>query len=234
MPFSVNTSKILNIDGGTEILSENEKKPFYRRNWFWITILSIIAVVSTTTYLANNFYYQDEADQANLEQRKDQAERKQAEKNPSLVAKYDSIKTGKKGYSQKNVIQLLGNPTETQTMDKRGREIIVTWNKVNNSNQVMIQITFFKDIAKSKSIQGLDIDREKSLTLADYEKIENGDNYNHVISVLGDPDDYSDINGVRTLTYVSDLAEADPSQNASIDIKLSDNQVIAKAQVNLK
>lgn len=230
--LSVNASKILNIDGGVTML--NEKKPFYKRNWFWIMIFSIIVVVSTTTYIANNSYYQGEADQANLEQRKDQAERKQAEKNPSLVAKYNSIKTGKNGYSEKNITSLLGNPTETQTMDKQGKEIIATWNKTVTSNQVMIQITFFKNIAKSKSIQGLDIDRENSLTLADFNKLKNGDSYNRVINVLGDPDDYSDINGVRTLTYVSDLSEADPSQNASIDIKLSDNKIIAKSQVNLK
>lgn len=232
--LSVNTSKILNIDGGINILNENEKKPFYRRNWFWITILSIIIVVSATTYIANYSYYKDEADQANLEQRKDQSERKQAEKNPSLVAKYNSIKTGKNGYSRKVITNLLGNPTETQIMDKKGKEITATWNKTDNNNQVIIQITFFKNIAKSKSIQGLDIDRENSLTLADFNKLKNGDNYNHVISILGDPDDYSDINGIRTLTYVSDLAEADPSQNASIDIKLSDNKIIAKSQVNLK
>lgn len=234
MLLSVNTSKILNIDGGINILNENEKKPFYRRNWFWITILSIIIVVSATTYIANYSYYKDEADQANVDQRKDQSERKQAEKNPSLVAKYNSIKTGKNGYSRKVITNLLGNPTETQIMDKKGKEITATWNKTDNNNQVMIQITFFKNIAKSKSIQGLDIDRENSLTLADFNKLKNGDNYNRVISVLGDPDDYSDINGIRTLTYVSDLSEADPSQNASIDIKLSDNKIVAKSQVNLK
>jgi len=109
-----------------------------------------------------------------------------------------------------------------------------TWNITNNNNKITIQITFQKNKATSKSIQGLDIDRKKLLTLEDYDKLQNGDNYNRVLNVLGDPDNFSDSNGVKTLTYESDLAEADPSQDATIRIEISNNEIISKSQTNLK
>lgn len=215
-------------------MSENERKPFYKRNWFWITILSIIVVVSATTYVANYAFYQDKADQTTLRQRKSQSLKKKAEKSPSLITKYNSIKTGREGYSKRTIYKLLGNPKESQLIDPEGQIENVTWNGTDNNNEVMIQITFEKNKAQAKSIQGLDIDRENSLTLVDYNKIADGDGYNRVIDVLGEPDDYSDMNGIRTLTYVSDLSELDPTQNASIQIKLSNNQVISKSQINVK
>ncbi|WP_334333365.1 DUF3862 domain-containing protein [Companilactobacillus sp. HBUAS59544] len=213
-------------------MTENEKKPFYKRNWFWITIISIIVVVSATTYVANYSFYSDKADQISSEQRKNLKSQEKAEKSPSLITKYNSIKTGNKGYSKKVIYKLLGNPVETQVQSNEISN--VTWKGRADESTVTIQITFENGHAVSKSIQGLDIDREKTLTLADYQKLNIGDSYNRVVNLLGDPDDYSDINGVRTLTYVSDLSELDPTQNASIQIKLSHNQIVAKSQTNLK
>ena len=213
-------------------MTENEKKPFYKRNWFWITIISIIVVVSATTYVANYSFYSDKADQISSEERKTLKEQQKAEKSPSLITKYNSIKTGNKGYSKKVIYKLLGNPVETQIQSSTISN--VTWKGTADQGNVTIQITFENGHAASKSIQGLDIDREKTLTLADYQKLNVGDSYNRVVNLLGDPDDYSDINGVRTLTYVSDLSELDPTQNASIQIKLSHNQIVAKSQTNLK
>lgn len=213
-------------------MTENEKKPFYKRNWFWITIISIIVVVSATTYVANYSFYSDKADQISFEERKTLKEQQKAEKSPSLITKYNSIKTGNKGYSKKVIYKLLGNPAETQIQSSAISN--VTWKGTADQGNVTIQITFENGHAASKSIQGLDIDREKTLTLADYQKLNVGDSYNRVVNLLGDPDDYSDINGVRTLTYVSDLSELDPTQNASIQIKLSHNQIVAKSQTNLK
>lgn len=213
-------------------MTENEKKPFYKRNWFWITIISIIVVVSATTYVANYSFYSDKADQISFEERKTLKEQQKAEKSPSLITKYNSIKTGNKGYSKKVIYKLLGNPAETQIQSSAISN--VTWKGTADQDNVTIQVTFENGHAASKSIQGLDIDREKTLTLTDYQKLNVGDSYNRVVNLLGDPDDYSDINGVRTLTYVSDLSELDPTQNASIQIKLSHNQIVAKSQTNLK
>jgi hypothetical protein len=74
----------------------------------------------------------------------------------------------------------------------------------------------------------------KLLTTEDFDKLQDGDSYNHVINVLGDPDDYSDSNGIKTLTYESDLAEADPSQDALIKIEITNNKLVYKVQQNLK
>lgn len=169
---------------------ENERKPFYKRNWFWITILSIFVVVSATTYVANFSFYQGKADQVSNSQSKNVATKK-AEANPSLVAKYNSIKTGKEGLTKTAIIRVLGQPTTTQNIDESNQVMSMAWEGFDNS-------------------------------------------YNHVISILGDPDNYSDTNGVKTLTYESDLAEADPSATASIKLEVSNNAIISKDQQNLK
>ena len=212
---------------------ENERKPFYKRNWFWITILSIFIVVTATTYVANYSFYRDKADQASTSQSKNVAQKK-AQRNPSLTAKYDSIKTGKKGFTKDEIIDLLGQPTTTQQIDTTNEILNLTWNTAENDNNIVIQITVEKNKATAKSIQGLDIDRKKLLNVEDLNKLKNGDKYNKVIDILGDPDDYSDTNGIKTLTYESDLAEADPSEDAIIKIEVANNQIISIEQQNLK
>ena len=211
---------------------ENDRKPFYKRNWFWITILSIFIIVSATTYVAN-FSLKGQADQATISQSKN-VTKKKTTKNPSLVDKYNSIKTGKKGFTKNEIIKLLGQPTSIQQINSSNQLTNLTWDTTDNDDNVTIQITFENNKATAKSIQGLDIDRKKLLTMDDFSKLQNGDSYNKVINILGDPDEYSDTNGVKTLVYESDLAEADPSQDASIKIEVSNNQVIYTEQQNLK
>ncbi|GEO79096.1 DUF3862 domain-containing protein [Companilactobacillus mindensis] len=212
--------------------NENERKPFYRRNWFWITILSIFIVVSATTYVANYAFYPDKVDKATVKQTKNVTSKK-IENNPSLVAKYNSIKTGQKGLSKAAVIDLLGQPATSQSLPNSSI-LNLTWDGTDNGENVTIQITFEKGKATAKSIQGLNIDRKRLLTLKDFEKLQVGDEYNRVIDVLGDPDTYSDTNGIKILTYESDLAEADLSQDATIKIEISDNKIINLEQQNLK
>src|SRR5699024_7378572 len=189
---SIKLARIQCVDGGVKMTDENNSKPFYKKTGFWIAILSVFVVVSATTFIVNDSYYQDKADQTAVTKKKLS---KKIENNPSLAEKYDSIKTGKKGFSKKEVIELLGQPTATQTVDVTNQVDNLTWNGYSNSNAITVQISFQKDKATSKSIQGLDIDRKKLLTLADYDKIQEGDNYNQVVDILGDPDNYSVTNG---------------------------------------
>jgi len=233
MPLSKNLVKIQCVTGGMKMTDENDRKPFYKRNWFWITILSIFVIVTATTYVANYSFYRDKADQASTSQSKNVAQKK-AQRNPSLTAKYDSIKTGKKGFTKDEIIDLLGQPTTTQQIDTTNEILNLTWNTAENDNNIVIQITVEKNKATAKSIQGLDIDRKKLLNVEDLNKLKNGDKYNKVIDILGDPDDYSDTNGIKTLTYESDLAEADPSEDAIIKIEVANNQIISIEQQNLK
>lgn len=234
MLLNMNIVKIHYVNGGMQMMDEKDSKPFYHRNWFWITIFSIFIIVSATTYVANYSFYKGQADKATVSQSKSLAEKKKIEDNPSIVAKYNSIKTGKKGFDKDEIVQLLGQPTTTQQLDVNNPIKTMIWNGTDSNQNITIQITFEKDKATSKSIQGLNIDRKKVLTSLDYDKLQNGDSYNKVINTLGDPDDYSDVNGVRTLTYESDLLEADPTADAMIKIEISNNQVISKEQQNLK
>lgn len=233
MPLSEILGKIQYVTGGMKMTDENERKPFYKRNWFWITILSIFIVVTATTYVANYSFYSDKADQASTSQTRNAAQKK-VDDNPSLTVKYDSIKTGKDGFTRDEIIDLLGQPTTTQQIDGTKELLNLTWNTTENNNKIVIQITVEKNRATAKSIQGLDIDRKKLLTLEDFDKLQIGDKYNKVVNTLGDPDDYSDTDGIKTLTYESDLAEADPTADAMIKIEVSNNQIISKDQQNLK
>lgn len=234
VPPIINIVKIQYVNGGMKMMDEKDSKPFYHRNWFWITIFSIFIVVSATTYVANYSFYKGQADKATVSQSKSLAEKKKIEDNPSIVARYNSIKTGKKGFNKDEIIQLLGQPTTTQKINVNNPISTLVWNEIDGGQNITIQITFEKDKATSKSIQGLNVDRKKVLTSKEYNQLQNGDSYNKVINKLGDPDDYSDVNGVRTLTYESDLLEVDPTADAMIKIEISNNKVISKEQQNLK
>lgn len=209
---------------------QNEGKPFYKRNWFWIMILSIFIIVSATTYIANFSFYQGKADSTVVSQKKT----KKTVADLSLSDKYNELKTGKTGYSKKEVIQLLGEPTSIQQIDDTSQVASLIWNKMDNGKSIVIQVTFEKGKASAKSIRGLDIDRKQLLTKKDYNKLQNGDNYNRVLNVLGDTDDYSDTNGIKTLIYESDLSEADPTYDATIKIEIANDKVISLEQQNLK
>lgn len=234
--LSFNVVKICIVNGGMKMTEENENKPFYKKNSFWIIILSIFIIVSATTYISNYSVYKGKADQATASQSKDAAksEKKEIKESTSLVDRYNSIKAGKKGFSKKMVIDLLGNPTSSQQIDTNGKVENLIWNGIDGKNNISIQITFEKNKATAKSIQGLNIDRKKLLTLADFNELKNGDSYNQVLNILGDPDDYSDTNGIKTLTYESDLDEADSSEDALIKVEVSNNKIIDLEQQNLK
>ncbi|MQS76735.1 DUF3862 domain-containing protein [Companilactobacillus halodurans] len=215
------------------MIEKNEKKPFYKRNWFWITIFSIFIIVSATTYFANFSGYQGKADQASTKQSKSLTN-ESTKKNPSLIQKYNSIKTGKRGFSKKAIMDLLGQPSSMQQIEAGADLYSLTWDSTSDNNNVTIQVTVQNNKAIAKSIQGLDIDRKKLLTLDDFKQLQIGDKYNQVLDVLGDPDEYSDVDGIKTLVYESDLAQADPELDAVIKIDISNNKIISENQQNLK
>lgn len=217
-----------------ENVDENDIKPFYRKKWFWITIVSIFIIVSATTYIANYSFYSDQADKATVSQSKSLATKKKIANDASFISKYNSIKTGKNGFSKSEIVDLLGEPNNTERLAVDKSIVTLSWNGTDNKQNVTVQITLEKNKATAKSIQGLDIDRKKLLSMEDFDKLKVGDSYNKVINALGDPDNYSDVNGMRTLIYQTDLTEADPSVNSLIKIELSNNKVINKEQQNLK
>lgn len=206
-------------------------KPFYKKKWFWLTVVALFLVATATAYVVENTY-DDKADEDSYNQ--ENLFKKTSDSNTSIIDKFNSIKLGAGGSSQKNIERKLGEATFiSNTEDKKNSTL--TWNNIKGlDDDVSIDITFEHGIAASKSIKGLDIDRKNDLTMKDYNGIKNGDTYDQVISKLGNPDNYSETDGNMTLIYTSDVEDKVDDETTYIKVILDNGQVTGKNQVNVQ
>ncbi|APX73275.1 DUF3862 domain-containing protein (plasmid) [Companilactobacillus allii] len=206
------------------------KIPFYKKKWFWISIISFFIIISTTAFVVENTY-DDKADE-NLNQ--EDLFKKTKDSDTSIIDKFNKVKIGAKGNTLKRIEEVFGSPTITSNTSDR-KNATLTWQNLKGlDDDVVIDITFQDGVAVSKSIKGLDIDRRNDLRLSDYNKVKENDSYDQVINLLGNPDNYIESGGVVTLTYTSDVEEKIDDASTYIEITLSNNKVTSKSQLNVK
>ncbi|WP_334330162.1 DUF3862 domain-containing protein [Companilactobacillus sp. HBUAS59699] len=206
-------------------------KPFYKKNWFWLTVIAVFLVVTATGYVVENTY-DDKADEGSYSQQN--LFKKTSGSKTSTIDKFNSIKLGAGGSSLRKVERKLGEATFISNNEDKDNSTM-TWNNIKGlDDDVSINITFERGIAATKSIKGLDIDRKNDLTMKDYNRIKNGDSYDQVIDKLGNPDNYSESNGDMTLIYTSDVEDKVDDETTYIKILLTNDEVTGKSQVNVQ
>ncbi|WP_125764556.1 DUF3862 domain-containing protein [Companilactobacillus hulinensis] len=207
------------------------KKSFYKKRWFWLVAISALVIISATAFVIENTY-DDKADEESYNQ--ENLFKKTRDSDTSIIDKFNLVKIGAGGNSLKNVESKFGQATMTSNTED-SKNATLTWQNLKGmDDDVVIDITFQDGIAVSKSIKGLDIDRKNDLTLADYNKVKTNDSYDHVIELLGNPDNYVESNGIVTMTYTSDVEEKIDDATTYIKIALNNDEVTSKTQVNVK
>jgi hypothetical protein len=211
-----------------------QKKPFYKRVWFWILAIIVVFVVggalggSKGNSKSNN-------STSTSSSNKD----KVISKDTELRNKFDAIKvgdlmnSGNGGSTFDEVKSSLGSPNSTSTTDLQGVSVKNdTWSK----NGVTILIQFENDKVVSKDITGFKFEkRDEKLTLAEFDQIQNGVSYDEMVSKFGEPDSLSEmvINGETTLTAIW-LTGVKGGLGANVTLQFTNGQLMSKMQSELE
>ncbi|WP_164509404.1 DUF3862 domain-containing protein [Companilactobacillus jidongensis] len=207
------------------------RKPFYNKKWFWLTMIAALVIITATSYVAENTY-EDKADSDAYAQ--ENLFKKTVDSKTSIIDKFNAVKLGAGGSTHKAVDSKFGKAVVSSNAEDNNNATLSWSNLKGLDDDVVIDITFHDGRAVAKSIKGLDIDRKNDLTMKDFKTLKTGNNYEQVIDLLGNPDNYTETNGIVTLTYTSDVEEKINDNTAYIKVSLVNDEVTSKSQVNVK
>lgn len=206
-------------------------KPFYKKRWFWLTAIAMLVVITATAFVVENTY-DDKADEESYTQ--ENLFKKTADSKTSIIDKFNAIKLGANGNDRRFIESQFGQAAMS-TNSGGNDNATLSWSDLKGlDDDVVIDVNFKNGKAVSKSIKGLDIDRRNDLTMKDFDMVKTNYNYEQVIDLLGNPDNYTETNGVITLMYTSDVEEKIDDQATYIKITLANNKVTGKSQLNVK
>ncbi|MCP0885883.1 DUF3862 domain-containing protein [Ligilactobacillus sp. WILCCON 0076] len=163
-----------------------KKKPFYKRVWFWILAIIVIAIVGGSM-----------SGKSKSDSSSSNASSSSSKKETNKINKdnFDKITVSDStGTSPSDVKEMFGkspNSTSEQTVENVKAKMY-TWSGVANGDITSsIVIGFENDHAISKAISGLKVTRSSKITLSDFDSLENGTSKADVTSKFGDPNGYS-------------------------------------------
>lgn len=212
-----------------------QKKPFYKRVWFWILAVIVVFTIGGAIGGGSNNSSKTNKTTSTSSSNKD----KVISKDTELRNKFDAIKvgdlmnSGNGGSTFDEVKSSLGSPNSTSTTDLQGVSVKTdTWSK----NGVTILIQFENDKVVSKDITGFKFEkRDEKLTLAEFDQIQNGVSYDEMVSKFGEPDSLSEmvINGETTLTAIW-LTGVKGGLGANVTLQFTNGQLMSKMQSELE
>lgn len=229
--------KVTGQDGKQYVVKE--KKPFYKKIWFWV--LAVIIVFAAAGSLGGGSDDKaDKADKASSSSTK--IEKKAESKKPTsklTQANFDKIQVSESnGWTQDQVKKLFGkdaDSTSTQTIENVKADDLI-WNSVDGGDFASaITIGFSNNHVVSKGIAGIKVDRSKKITLADFNKIQNGMSKDQVKKIVGDPNGY-DLSSIAGQT--DDMWEYTSKINgdigANFNVTFTNDVVSGKSQSEMK
>jgi len=220
-----------------------DKKHFYKKWWFWlIIVIIVIALIFGSLFVS----FDTEKPAKNSTSTAQNASTEKIIKNDNsrekssgiTMSQYNGIYLDANGgLSQETLKSLFGQPSSTSTNAVQGVQTDAdTWNEVADSELgASVVVNFSNNHAISKAISGLKVDRKDKITLEQFNQISNGTSEDDIISILGKPNGYSEVNLAGTnskdYSYTSDV-NGDVGANAIITF--SNGVVSGKSQSGLK
>lgn len=208
--------KIQGEDGKTYV----EKKPFYKRVWFWIVVVLLIFVGIG----AANGGGKNTSDSSNK----------------VSYANYKKIKlSGDNGSTKDDVKKLFGKkPQDTSTQEIDGVNTDTqAWSGVKGGDASSnITVGFSNGHAVNKIITGLKVNRKSQITLNDFDSLQTGATKDEVLKEFGKPNGYThtDILGKvsEDWSYTSNIKG---DTGANFIISFDENGVVNnKTQTSMK
>ncbi|WP_261805656.1 DUF3862 domain-containing protein [Lapidilactobacillus luobeiensis] len=223
------------------------KKPIYKRVWFWILIVIIVAGIGSA--LGGN---KGDDETASDKTETEKSSSKSTESKASSSSKADSgkitraqfdavkvgdlFKEGEGGQTTEEIEKLFGKPSSTSSSTTENvKTDLLTWTNVEGGFGANIVIGFTNNKVFSKDLTGFKVNRKNKITLADFESIANGTSYNDVISKFGEPDGLTEsmINGDKNVVAMY-LTGVKGSLGANFNITFDNDVVSGKSQSSME
>lgn len=221
--------KIKDEKGNTYV----QKKPFYKRVWFWILVIIVIAGVGSQ--LGGDSSTKDSASSQDSSSSSSSSQKVEG----VTKAAFDKVTlSDSTGTSSADVASLFGgkaNSTSENTIQDVQTKVY-TWDKVANGGfGSNVTVSFENEHAVAKAITGLKVDRSKKITLAQVEAIQNGTSKDDIQKEFGDPNGY-DLTNIAGYTSEdwSYTSGVNGDAGANVIISFSGDTVSGKTQTNMK
>ncbi|MGR3742149.1 DUF3862 domain-containing protein [Companilactobacillus sp. DQM5] len=221
--------KIKDENGKTYV----QKKPFYKRVWFWI--LAIIVIIIVASSMGGK---KSNSNNSNSSSSNTSAKKHNAKSDGMNKADYDAVKLSETdGTAKSDLIAKLGKANSTSDNTVGGiKAEDLTWDKVDGGEMgSSVIIGFSNEHAVSKAISGLKVSRSKKIDLDTFNSIENGMSEADLTKKIGKPNGYSEtsISGQtsKILEYTSDIKG---DIGANFNVTIENGAVSGKTQTSMK
>ncbi|USS85925.1 DUF3862 domain-containing protein [Fructilactobacillus cliffordii] len=201
--------------------ARKQKRPFYRRWWFWLIIFLLFIGV-----MAN---YQQNGTQGT---HPNTASKTAAHKTEITREQYNQIAMGQ---DQDTVKKTLGKANATSETDVNGQKAVVwTWSKLDHAFKAgSISVTFVDGKVESKGYLNLAVKQLKPVSQATYDSIQSGATYDEVIQKIGRQPDSESVTTLgeatgKTISYLTD------KNGKAQTFVFSADRLVSKTQTQLK
>ncbi len=219
------------------------KKPFYKRVWFWILV--VIIAVGVGSQMGGSSDKDDKSTAKTEESNKSsKTETSTSKKDDGKITRnqFDAIKLGdllNKGTNGATVDELkkqFGEPKSTSSSTEQGvKTDILTWTNVEGGLGANIIVGFTDNHAFSKNITGFKFDRDKKISLADFNSLTDGTSYADVVSKFGEPDGYNETLIGDQKTVIADyMSGIKGDLGANFNVTFTNDKISGKSQSNME
>lgn len=232
--------KVVGEDGKTYTVKV--KKPFYKRVWFWILIIIMVAGIggalggggsddNKSSYTKTS---QPESSKASSSSKNDDGKITRAQFDAIKIG--DLMNGGQNGSTLDDLKKQFGEPSDTSSSEDSGiKTDIDTWTNVVGGWGANVIVTFTNGNAVAKNLTGFKLTRKQKITLADYSAFANGIKYTDFTAKWGQPDYYDEtlIDGTTTIIagYTSGVKG---DFGANFNVTFENGALTAKTQSSMK
>lgn len=233
--------KVTGEDGKTYVMKE--KKPFYKRVWFWI--LAVIVVFAAASALNGSDKKEAASDTSTSTKDKASTKTSKEDGKVSLKETFDSIKIGdimndgEGGSTLEEVKKTLGEPNSTsETNIENHTAKSLTWSSLKGGDMMnALIVSFSNDKAVSKAVSGLKVADHDKATLEQFNAVATDGTFteDQAKNEFGEPDSITTslING-QTQDLLSWSKNVEGDVGANFNITFDNGAATSKSQLNLK
>ncbi|MEG0679917.1 MAG: DUF3862 domain-containing protein [Carnobacterium sp.] len=222
------------------------KKPFYKKVWFWILALIVIAIIGGA--LGGGSDNKDTSKNADTEKvdadKKDSATSSKTS-DPTLKDNFDKISlgdilsNGDGGTSLEDVKGIFGEPDSTSETNLEGQTAkMMTWGGPKGGGLMSsVVVSFSNDKAVSKAVTGLKVSKHDKVTLEQFNAVTTDGSFSEdqATQEFGEPDGISDtlVNGAKQ-SMLSWTQNVNGDIGANFNITFDNGVATSKSNTSMK
>ena len=223
-------------NGGYQQPPQKPKKPFYKKWWFWL--LAVILILFITAGIGSGSSSKQNKSSSNSKTENVQKKEKNPKSNDPSLEDYKAIQLGENnGTSESELESKFGKPstTSSQTIQNVKAEEKI-WDKIQGGDfGGNFSVGFSNGKAISKTITGLKVQRNKKISLQDFNTIQNGQSKEEIFNKFGKPNQYSESKvGNQSSEMDSFTSNIKGETGANFNVTFTNGKVSGKSQTSMK